>query len=235
MTSKTYFLIVFIGLSVWFANAQAPIDSLCLQFNIKWNDTKLVLQKKYLSQSDSLEISAFKFYVSGIAVQFDDNSEFIQKNSYHLVNIDQPTSLVIPLFKQTNKLIKNIAFSIGIDSLSSVSGALSGDLDAINGMYWAWQSGFINLKIEGKSSLCKTRKNQFQFHIGGYLHPNYALRKIRLNSKKNVFDKTALEIDINAAALFNQIDLSTNNAVMIPGTEAMKIADLVSKLFYLNE
>jgi len=48
-----------------------------------------------------------------------------------------------------------------VDSLANVSGAMSNDLDATKGMYWSWQSGFINLKIEGKSASCKTRKINF--------------------------------------------------------------------------
>jgi hypothetical protein len=68
---------------------------------------------------------------------------------------------------------------------------MAGDLDPIKGMYWAWQSGYINMKIEGKSSSCRTRKNEFQFHIGGYLSPYYAMRKVALT-----YDKKATEINI---------------------------------------
>ena len=82
------------------------------------------------------------------------------------------------------KNIKSISFCIGIDSLASVSGALSGDLDPSNGMYWAWQSGYINMKIEGTSSSCKTRKNSFNFHIGGYLKPYNAIKKIEIPINK---------------------------------------------------
>ena len=62
--------------------------------------------------------------------------------------------------------MKRIYFQIGIDSLTNVSGDLDGDLDPALGMYWAWNSGYINMKLEGKSSSCKSVKKEFQFHIG---------------------------------------------------------------------
>ena len=106
--------------------------------------------------------------------------------------------------------------------------ALSGDLDPAKGMYWAWQSGYINMKMEGKSSSCKTRKNQFQFHIGGYLKPNNALRIVTLNLSKNT-DK--IDVNINAATFFSEISLSQTNSIMIPGKRAMQLADCSVKMF----
>ena len=99
-------------------------------------------------------------------------------------------------------------------------------------MYWAWQSGFINMKIEGTSNSCVTRKNQFQFHIGGYKKPNYAMRKIKLIANQNTKNEVSVTVDL--AKLFNEIDLKQNNSIMIPGKEALKIADLSTKIFSLE-
>jgi len=93
-------------------------------------------------------------------------------------------------------------------------------------MYWAWQSGYINMKIEGNSNSCKTRKNAFHFHIGGYLQPNYAMRKIVLYPKSENFD-----IVMDLSKLFDHIHLSETNSIMIPGKEAMKLADLTTTVF----
>ena len=93
-------------------------------------------------------------------------------------------------------------------------------------MYWAWQSGYVNLKIQGKSSSCKTRKNEFQFHIGGYMKPNYAIRRIELVPKNQNLD---LIIDI--AEFFFKIELSETNSIMIPSKKAMELADISIKMF----
>jgi hypothetical protein len=206
---------------------QEKKDSLLVRLHLNFRDKPLELNKKYISESkDTLQIDVFRFYISNIKLQFSDESTYSEENSYHLIDIENPNSLRIPIQKNSEKVIKKVVFSIGVDSLTSVSGAMSGDLDPTKGMYWAWQSGFINMKIEGKSSSCKTRKNAFQFHIGGYLKPNYAIRTIELKPINS-----NLEINVDIAQFFKNIQLSKINSIMIPGTKAMEIADETVKMF----
>ena len=230
MVFRKQFLLLLIFVFVLKANGQFQSDSVFVKFNLKWKNEPLELNKVYHSKTDSLQISTFKFYVSAITIQFEDNSTFIEKNSYHLVDLEDENTFKIALFKKANKSISKISFNIGVDSLASVSGAMSGDLDATNGMYWAWQSGFINMKIEGKSSSCATRNNNFHFHVGGYLKPNYAMRNVNVNANNN----SNVNLIIDLAQLFDEIDLKTTNSIMIPGQKAMKIADLSVNMFRLQ-
>ena len=85
------------------------------------------------------------------------------------------------------------------------------------------------MKIEGKSSSCKTRKNAFQFHIGGYMKPNYALRTIELKPINS-----NLEVNVDVSELFKFIKLSENNSIMIPGEKAMELADKAVGMFSVN-
>lgn len=248
MILKKHFLNLIFFVFAVAVHSQSDKKAVFVNLNLKWKNEPLELNKIYHSLNDSLQISAFKFYISSIEIQFDDNSKFIENNSYHLIDIENNKSLKIDLLKNTNKIISQISFNVGVDSLASVSGAMSGDLDATNGMYWAWQSGFINMKIEGKSNSCSTRNNNFYFHIGGYLKPNYALRNVTINCKDNINingnckdnininsnfnDNINLIVDL--AQLFDGIDLKSNNSIMIPGQKAMKIADLSTKIFSLE-
>ena len=234
---KQFFIIIFYSFS-FVGYAQSNKDSLFVNLNLRWKNEPLELNKSYLTKTDSLQLSTFKFYISSIEIEFTDNSKFIEKNGYYLIDIENKSSQKIALLKKTNKTISRILFNIGVDSLASVSGAMSDDLDATNGMYWAWQSGFINMKIEGKSSSCSTRNNNFHFHIGGYLKPNYALRKVNINCKDNdningnCNDNINLIVDLSK--LFDEIDLKFTNSIMIPGQKAMKLADLSIKIFSLE-
>ncbi|WP_298223375.1 MbnP family protein [Flavobacterium sp.] len=212
------------------ASAQEK-DSLRLQFHLKFDKASIVPNQKYISkQNDTLQLETFRFYVTDIEIHYADNSSIKTKGS-HLVDIELPASQKITLGLNQKKEIKFVNFSIGVDSLSNVSGALSGDLDPAKGMYWAWQSGYINMKVEGKSMSCKTRKNQFQFHIGGYLKPNNALRIVTLNAPKN---SATIDVDVNAAAFFAEVPLSETNSIMIPGKRAMQLADVAVKMFSLE-
>ena len=219
--------------------SQSNSDSLHLNFNLKFNKLPLELNKNYVSDTkDTLSISTFKCYVSNIQIQYSDNSRFIQNDSQHLLDFDSSNSFQIPICKKSDKLISKITFNIGIDSLTNTAGAMAGDLDPIKGMYWAWQSGYINMKIEGKSTRCKTRKNEFQFHIGGYLSPFYAMRKVEINGNDNSNDNFNSNNKINIAIelndFFSKIQLSQTNSVMIPGKIALELANDSVKMFHLE-
>lgn len=208
------------------SQAQTAKDSVSLPILLNWKNEKLSLNKNYISGSDTLSIDLIKFYLSDLVYYFEDGTIVQSGKKHQLIDIEKPESLHFRFSKRSNSTISKLVFKIGIDSTASVSGALAGDLDATNGMYWAWQSGYINLKIEGRSNSCKTRKNQFHFHIGGYLHPNYALREITLTSEKEI---TAIHVDLSK--FFAKINLSELNSVMIPGKKAMELSDSAVQLF----
>ena len=223
--------IVFLFLFCLKVFSQSKSDSLAVNFHLEFNKFSLELNKKYVSASkDTLTFETFRCYISNIQIQYEDNSIFTQKDSYHLLDLENPNSFQIPITKMSDKLISKITFNIGIDSLTSNSGALTGDLDPAKGMYWAWQSGYINMKIEGKSSSCKTRNNEFQFHIGGYLQPNYSMRKVEINYNSN----NNVNIGIDLKDFFLNINLSQTNSVMIPGKLAMELANDSVKMFHLE-
>jgi len=220
--------IVFLFLFCLQVNSQSKTDSLAVNFHLEFNKLPLELNKKYISKAnDTLSIETFRCYISNIQIQYADNSVFTQKDSYHLLDLDNPNSFQIPITKKSDKLISKITFNIGIDSLTNTSGAMAGDLDPVKGMYWAWQSGYINMKIEGKSPSCSTRKNEFQFHIGGYMKPNYAMQKVELN-----VNKKDIHIGIDLNNFFSDIQLSKTNSIMIPGKVAMELANVSIKMFH---
>ena len=213
--------------------AQNKSDSLAVNFHLEFNKLPLELHKNYISTSkDTLTIETFRCYISNIQIQYEDNAVFTQKDSYHLLDLDNPNSFQIPITRKNHKLISKITFNIGIDSTTNNAGAMAGDLDPVKGMYWAWQSGYINMKIEGKSSSCNTRKKEFQFHLGGYIKPYYAMRKVELNFNKNSNDNVSIGIDLKE--FFSNIKLAQTNSVMTPGKPAMVLADVSVKMFHLE-
>ena len=205
------------------------MDSLNMHFNVKYKSSPLELHKKYYSLSATLEIETFKFYVSNIEVQYADNTLGKSKNNYHLIDIENLNSLSIPIAAKQNNVISKVTFNIGIDSTASVSGALAGDLDPTNGMYWAWQSGYINMKIEGRSPQCKNRKNIFQYHIGGYLQPFYAMRRVEMLVNAFFTERGILKLDVSK--FFENIQIASQNSIMIPCKEAMQLADYSTSMF----
>uniref|UniRef100_UPI004048EECA MbnP family protein n=1 Tax=Flavobacterium sp. TaxID=239 RepID=UPI004048EECA len=233
MNSKRNKILIFLLLINQIFFAQVSSEHLEIVVRLKFDNQAFELDKNYVSaQKDTLSFETVKFYLSDFQLIYKDKSVKKENNSYHLLDFENIETCTFQIANEREKEIEAIRFAIGVDSLASVSGAMEGDLDATNGMYWAWQSGFINMKIEGKSNSCKTRKNKFHFHIGGYLEPNYAMRTIQINCNGNSKNQLILEMDLGK--LFSEISLKETNSIMIPGAEAMKIADLYSKIFSIE-
>ncbi|WP_162128228.1 MbnP family protein [Flavobacterium phycosphaerae] len=231
--SKKEILVVLVLLFCFKSTAQSKNDSLSLNFKAKFNTLPIELNQSYTTKNkDTITITTFRCYVSNIEIQYSDHTIFKEKNSYHLLDLENPVSLLIPLTLKSNKQITKLIFNIGIDSLTNTSGALTGDLDPIKGMYWAWQSGYINMKIEGTSPSCHTRKHEFQFHLGGYFQPYYAMRQIKFELDKRADNDITIAIDLND--FFSNIQLSETNSIMIPGKQAMQLADYSTKMFHLE-
>lgn len=185
------------------------------------------------SEGDTVHIDHFRFYLSGFVLVYEDGTQHTIKNSYHLVDAEVPSTLDIVFKKVPHGRINGVQFNIGVDSIKSVSGAFNGDLDPMHGMYWAWNSGYINAKLEGRSNSCQTHKHGFEFHVGGYAFPNNSLRRTSVHWK-NVNESASPEkivVAANVAHWFINIKLSTTNAIMIPGKAAQQLADKYKNMF----
>lgn len=226
-TIHGFVMYFFLGIQLVFS--QKNNDDIPIGVHLHWKTDPIEQHHQYFSKTDTLQIDVLKFYISNVTILYTDGTYNKEKNSYHLIDIDNMNSRFFKLKKQRTKKIKALTFDIGIDSTTNVSGLHSNDLDVVHGMYWAWQSGYVNMKIEGTSKSCKTRKNEFKFHVGGYLSPYNALRTIRLYPKTEVF-----EIIFDFAILFESGNLSVLNHVMTPGVQSMQLADILPKMIYLN-
>jgi len=223
-------LSIFLGLCYITVQSQSK-DSVTVNFNLLFDYKPLQMNQSYVTvNKDTVTISTFKCYISDVAIQYTDQTVYHEKNSYHLLDSEIPNSMQIRFPKAKEKIISKVIFNIGIDSITNTSGALSGDLDPTKGMYWAWQSGYINLKIEGQSPSCKTRKQQFQFHLGGYLPPYNALR--RKVVPVTIANDNTISIGMDLAIFFAEVNLAITPTVMTPGKTAMELADISTKMFY---
>lgn len=220
------------------------ISTLCLSFQQKMRDISvsiqptfknenLVLNKvKYVTtKNDTVTISTFKFYISNVEVEFENGTSYKEPQSYHLIDLENEKSLQFQLKDAPDLKLKQLAFNVGIDSTTNVSSNLAGDLDPALGMYWAWNSGYINMKLEGASSSCKSVKKEFQFHIGGYLPKQNALQKIVLDFSKKTSD---IQLKMDISIWLDEVALKQTNSIMIPGEKAIAMSNYYKKMFSIN-
>ena len=179
--------------------------------------------------ADSLHITTLRFYVSGILLQDKSRIIWREPKSFHLIDAAEPAQLQILLQIPPDLVYDQLVFQLGIDSATNAAGAQDGDLDATKGMYWAWQSGYINLKLEGNSPVCKTRKHEFQFHLGGFREGELCVQTIALKvpAGKDIC------IGVDVARFFSGIDLATQNNVTTPGAAAITISRKAADMFFI--
>ncbi|MBL0359151.1 MAG: hypothetical protein IPP72_20815 [Chitinophagaceae bacterium] len=204
---------VFIALFICIANSvYSQQNSISIRFIPQYDAVPVEIGKKYSYKNDSVEIEVLKFYISGI--RFYQGNELVDEveKKHHLIDIENPASQSISCTIGKNVKFNRMVFNIGVDSTTNEAGASGGDLDPTNGMYWEWRSGYINLKLEGRSRICPARKNQFAFHIGGYQYPYNTIQQLDLP----VADSTTIAVVFDVKAFLNQVNIGELYEVMSP-------------------
>lgn len=142
-------------------------------------------------------ITKLKYYIGGITFKRLDGSLFVDSN-YYLISEDEPESKVIGINSLPEGIYKGVSFILGVDSLHNCSGAQSGALDPANAMFWAWNTGYIFLKLEGRSPASGSPGHIFEYHIGGYKAPVNAIRQINLQFQEPIIANGVHELHIKA-------------------------------------
>jgi hypothetical protein len=181
---------------------------------------------KYLDQA-SIQFETFKCYVSQFELLDNGKVVWSEPDSYHLLNLEAPSSLSIPLLLPKTLQFDGIQFNIGIDSAANTAGAMGGDLDPTKGMYWTWQNGYINFKLEGTCSAIATPKHQFQYHLGGYLQGMQTVQQVQLKVQKS----TQLTIAIDLKKFVDSLDFAQQPMLMAPGQRAVVLSRQLRALF----
>ena len=198
------------------------LSSGTIQLHLTINNQAIEISSYYpfLDKGDSIKIEVFKFYLSD--VQLLQGDKIVGKGTKKHILIDAENSTSCQVGFESTASFNKIQFAIGVDSTTNVSGVFGGDLDPTNGMYWSWQSGYINFKLEGVTSKCPARKNRFVYHLGGYQSPNNSLQTVVLPVTTN----DSIHIDIALEQLLEQIDWEENYHIMSPGQRAIEMSKL---------
>lgn len=207
----------------------AQPDNGKVTFSFLFDRAPLKLDSMYRIGNDSFRVSTLKLYISALRVlDRAKRTLYTEQESFHLIDLSDPNSntLVVPA-----ALLQRgawISFCLGVDSVTNVSGAMGGDLDPTKGMYWTWQSGYINVKLEGSSSRCHSRKHEFQFHLGGYAAPFNAMQVVMLPLGGTAHE----DIRLDVSALLQEIDLDAQPSILSPGAPAVELSARIAQLFY---
>jgi hypothetical protein len=197
-----------------------------------------VMYRNELKQDFS--ITKFKYYITKIAFLRKEGKPFKSSN-YFLIDEEKPDSKKILLENIPIGEYVALSFTLGVDSIDNCSGAQSGALDPINGMFWTWNTGYIFLKLEGISESSSAPNAQLEYHIGGFKKPNNCIRTISLSFNKSIMisQNQNNRIDIKTDVLEilktpDSIDFSSLSSVT-DFNNATKLANNYSDMFSIFE
>lgn len=190
---------------------------------------------------ETFRITAFKYYISNIRLVRMDNSELTLPAEYFLVDEADTASHTVRFMAPEGEY-RALVFTLGVDSARNVSGAQTGALDPVKGMFWSWNSGYIMAKLEGTAPASTQLDKKLAFHIGGFKTPYNAAQEIRLTLPVSIMvgemRQPKVVINADAYAWFlqpNLVSFATSSAIHTPGEAAWKIAVNYRNMFRIVE
>ena len=181
-------------------------------------------------------ISKLKYYVSDLTLS--GNKDDKGNDNCFLIDASSPQNdieLAIPAGNYNT-----LFFLLGVDSMKNCSGAQTGALDALNGMFWTWNSGYVVFKLEGSSTASTADLNRIEQHIGGYRNGNnvstkigLSFHEIKVSANTNLLITVEVDLDKywkgNNDTRISDIPVCTS-----PGAAAKKIAANFQGLFSIK-
>ena len=156
------------------------VVDLFLRFdNVAGNQNLVLNTMDYINASgEAFNVSQLQYFVSNIKFRCPNGKEFTvkQDDSYFFIQEHEPATQTVKI-KVPPGDYSRLTFVLGVDSLrntmpiSKRTGVLDPANSMDNGMYWAWNSGYIFFKIEGTSAAAPadpTGNHKFRYHIGGF-------------------------------------------------------------------
>ena len=207
-------------------------ENIMLKVRFTFNGKPVVFRDSaYITPSgDTVTIDVCKMYLSNFRLLQNHQEVYKENYSYHIINPIRNRDS-IPLRGIKNKF-DELEFYIGVDSVTNTMGVMTGDLDPVNAMYWAWNSGYINAKLEGVSSACNTPQNRFEYHIGGYLAPYQSVQKVNLPfTLKYIKQKNIVILNAELSNWFTGIKLNQEPSITTPSAKAVMMARNYATMF----
>jgi len=170
------------------------VAQVTLQF--KLNAAPFLLnQRLNLTPDSQIQIEQFKCYLG------DGNQH------YYLVDASDSSTYLLP---EVYRVLQ-----VGMDSIANTSDRLDGAFDPLLGMYWAWNTGYIQLKVIGQY-YARGIVQPFEYHIGGYTSPNLTSGAIQLMPHQQ-------SLIVNLEHLFLALPYANQPRLMLPGSTAKSI------------
>lgn len=224
---------------------KAPeFGKVALNWEPVYKNNSFEFNQPYQNESGEIyTVQKFMYYIHSISFQtIDGRWRTVSPKEHFLVDFRNASSQLQEFPLQAGQY-KQLRFIIGVDSSRNFSGAQTGPLDPLNGMFWAWSSGYVFAKLEGLSPDSRGPRQEFTYHIGGYKPPYVAFRTITLNLAMGGMlsiekgNTRTLRMKADVSKWFDNqhtIRIATQYASHSPGAFAVLVADNYAGMFSLS-
>lgn len=192
------------------------------------NQEEFQLNKEFTHPrlGEKMTFTTFKYYVSNIRLVNKDGSKVEFPDSYFIIDAGGSNQIILDNVKGGE--YTGVELMMGVDSVRNESGAQTGALDPMNGMFWSWNSGYIMIKAEGTSP--DAESGNFSFHLGGFKGEN------KVQTHKNFsFGTDVLTVDgdreaeihilANVARLWHSAEkIAVRSKMQMPGPVAKSMS-----------
>jgi hypothetical protein len=217
--------------------------SLKIEFDHQVNGAAMQYNKDYVNAAgETMSFTLFKYFVSNLALVRTDGTIYTLPKDECYFLIEEPTTGANPVITLNNiptGEYKEIRFIVGVDSLKNCAplNERTGAIDpATSGMYWAWNSGYIFLKVEGKSPAVAGHPDatgdNFIYHIGlfgGYSSPTVNNIKSIALSKSGETAKVSSSISPQVHIVVDVMEIFKNPTTFSLATKPTIHVDPASK------
>ncbi|QNL22290.1 hypothetical protein HZR84_10170 [Hyphobacterium sp. CCMP332] len=135
-----------------------PIDGngkLTIHFDNKYDamaDIDLELNEVYATSSgDSITVSGIRYWISNIILFNGTDTAYQDEDGYYLVEkTADNTREMILIDEIPSGTYTSLEFALGVDPANNDTlGSGKGELSLSNGMFWAWNTGYKFLRLDG--------------------------------------------------------------------------------------
>jgi len=110
-------------------------------------------------------------------------------------------------------------------------------------MFWTWNTGYVSIKIEGRSPLSNLPQHLIEYHLGGFKGPDNVNQRIDLlfpggntDTKENKTTMIRVKTDVNS--FFNSVHslpIKNNPACTSPGRLARQYSENYARIFSIDK
>jgi hypothetical protein len=195
------------------------------------------------SMGETFRADVFRIYVGNFALMDEGSSPVADvPDDYYLLDVYDSASLLVDIHGNGTPF-RGLSMQIGIDSIRNVSGAQTGELDPVQGMFWTWSTGYIHAKFEGSSPASTRPDKRFTYHIGGFREKEDTKRVIQLELpiqntwalERSGRSEITIHMDIDAwFRSVHELPIAAQAQIMQPGPLAVRYADNYARMFSLE-